>query len=195
MIADIYLGKITKWNDARIAKDNPGVKLPDHQILPVYRSDGSGTNYIFTDYLSKVSPEFKQKVGSATSVEWPLGVGQKGNEGVAGMIRNSPYSFGYVELIYAVQNHMLYGLVKNADGQVDQGVDGNGERGGGGSGEEHAGRLPGVDHECSGSECVSDLVVHLAADSGPLEGRRPRARCCMTSWSGCWIMARLRLRA
>jgi phosphate transport system substrate-binding protein len=86
-------------------------------ILPVYRSDGSGTNYIFTDYLSKVNPEFKQRVGSATSVEWPLGVGQKGNEGVAGMIRNSPYSFGYVELIYAVQNHMLFGVVKNAAGK------------------------------------------------------------------------------
>jgi phosphate transport system substrate-binding protein len=116
VIADIYLGKITKWNDSRISRDNPGVNLPDHTILPVYRSDGSGTNYIFTDYLSKVSPAFKQKIGSATSVEWPLGVGQKGNEGVAGMIRNSPFSFGYVELIYAVQNHMLFGQVKNADG-------------------------------------------------------------------------------
>ncbi len=116
VIADIYLGKITKWNDPRLAKDNPGVNLPSHSILPVYRSDGSGTNYIFTDYLSKMSPEFKQKIGSATSVEWPLGVGQKGNEGVAGMIRNSPYSFGYVELIYAVQNKMLFGLVKNSAG-------------------------------------------------------------------------------
>ena len=116
VIADIYLGKITKWNDPRIARDNPGVSLPDHMILPVYRSDGSGTNYIFTDYLSKVSPDFKGKVGSATSVEWPLGVGQKGNEGVAGMIRNSPYSFGYVELIYAVSNHMLFGMVKNSSG-------------------------------------------------------------------------------
>jgi phosphate transport system substrate-binding protein len=116
-IADIYLGKITKWNDPRLAKDNPGVNLPDHAILPVYRSDGSGTTYIFTDYLSKVSPEFKEKIGSATSVQWPLGVGQKGNEGVAGMVRNSPYSFGYVELIYAVQNHMLYGVVKNAAGR------------------------------------------------------------------------------
>ena len=116
VIADIYLGKITKWNDPRLAKDNPGVNLPSHSILPVYRSDGSGTNYIFTDYLSKMSPTFKQKIGSATSVEWPLGVGQKGNEGVSGMIRNSPYSFGYVELIYAVQNKMLFGLVKNSAG-------------------------------------------------------------------------------
>jgi phosphate transport system substrate-binding protein len=116
VIADIYLGTITKWNDSRIAQDNPGVNLPNHPILPVYRSDGSGTNYIFTDYLSKVSPAFKQKIGSATSVQWPLGVGQKGNEGVAGMIRNSPYAFGYVELIYAAQNHMPYGLVKNPAG-------------------------------------------------------------------------------
>jgi phosphate transport system substrate-binding protein len=116
VIADIYLGKITKWNDPRLAGDNPGVNLPNHAILPVYRSDGSGTNYIFTDFLSKVSPDFKTKVGSATSVQWPIGVGQKGNEGVAGMIRNSPYAFGYVELIYAAQNHMLYGLVKNPAG-------------------------------------------------------------------------------
>jgi phosphate transport system substrate-binding protein len=117
VIADIYLGKISKWNDGRIARDNPGVKLPDHQILPVYRSDGSGTTYIFTDFLSKVSPEFEQKVGKGTSVRWPLGIGQKGNEGVAGMVRNSPFSFGYVELIYAVQNHMAYGLVRNAAGK------------------------------------------------------------------------------
>ena len=116
VIADIYLGKITKWSDPRIVKDNPGVSLPNHPILPVYRSDGSGTNYIFTDYLSKVSPDFKAKIGSATSVQWPGGVGQKGNEGVAGMIRNSPFSFGYVELIYAESNKMLFGVVKNASG-------------------------------------------------------------------------------
>jgi phosphate transport system substrate-binding protein len=117
VIADIYLGKITKWDDPRIKGENPGVNLPDHQILPVYRSEGSGTTFIFTDFLSKVSPDFKSKVGSAASVRWPLGIGQKGNEGVAGMIRNSPYSFGYVELIYAVQNKMSYGEVKNAAGK------------------------------------------------------------------------------
>jgi phosphate transport system substrate-binding protein len=116
VIADIYLGKITKWNDARIAGDNPGVKLPAQQILPVYRSDGSGTTYIFTDFLSKVSPDFATKIGKGTSVRWPLGIGQKGNEGVAGMVRNSPNAFGYVELIYATQNHMSYGLVRNAAG-------------------------------------------------------------------------------
>jgi phosphate transport system substrate-binding protein len=117
VIADIYLGKITKWNDARITKDNPGVSLPDKAILPVYRSDGSGTTYIFTDYLSKISSDWNTKVGKNTSVKWPTGIGQKGNEGVAGMVRQSPYSFGYVELIYATQNKMAYGAVKNSTGK------------------------------------------------------------------------------
>lgn len=117
VIADIYLGKITKWNDGRIAKDNPGVSLPDKPILPVYRSDGSGTTYIFTDFLSKVSQDWSGKVGKNTSVKWPTGIGQKGNEGVAGMVRQSPYSFGYVELIYALQNKMSFGAVKNASGK------------------------------------------------------------------------------
>ncbi|MGP8261111.1 MAG: phosphate ABC transporter substrate-binding protein PstS [Acidobacteriaceae bacterium] len=116
-IADIYLGKITKWNDPRLVKDNPGVNLPNAAILPVYRSDGSGTTYIFTDYLSKVSPEWQSKVGKGTSVKWPAGVGAKGNEGVAGMVKQSPNSFGYVELIYALQNKMAYGTVKNAAGK------------------------------------------------------------------------------
>ncbi len=120
-IAGIYLGKITKWNDPYIAKENPGVSLPDKSILPVYRSDGSGTTFIFTDWLSKVSPEWKSKVGAAASVKWPVGIGQKGNEGVAGMIRQSPYSFGYVELIYAVTNHMQYGLVRNKAGRFIKG--------------------------------------------------------------------------
>jgi phosphate transport system substrate-binding protein len=117
VIADIYLGKIMKWNDGRIAKDNPGVSLPDKAILPVYRSDGSGTTYIFTDYLSKVSSDWSTKVGKNTSVKWPTGIGQKGNEGVAGMVRQSPNSFGYVELIYALQNKMSFGSVKNASGK------------------------------------------------------------------------------
>ncbi len=117
VIADIYLGKITKWNDGRLAKDNPGANLPDKPILPVYRSDGSGTTYIFTDFLSKVSPDFQSKVGKGTSVKWPVGIGQKGNEGVAGMVRQSPYSLGYVELIYALQNKMAFGSVKNSSGK------------------------------------------------------------------------------
>ena len=117
VIADIYLGHITRWNDARIAKDNPGVSLPDRQILPVFRSDGSGTTYIFTDYLSKVSPDFQSKVGKGTSVRFPVGFGAKGNEGVSGMVKQSPGGFGYVELIYAVQNKMAYGQVKNAAGK------------------------------------------------------------------------------
>jgi phosphate transport system substrate-binding protein len=117
VIADIYLGKISSWNDARIAKDNPGVNLPNQAILPVYRSEGSGTSFIFTDFLSKVSPDFKSRVGAGAAVKWPAGIGQKGNEGVAGMVRQSPYAFGYVELIYAEQNKMSFGAVKNAAGK------------------------------------------------------------------------------
>ncbi len=117
VIADIYLGKITKWNDGRIAKDNPGANLPDKAILPVYRSDGSGTSFIFTDFLSKVSPAWNSGPGKGAAINWPVGIGQKGNEGIAGMVRQSPYSFGYVELIYAVQNKMLYGLVRNSSGK------------------------------------------------------------------------------
>ena len=117
VIADIYLGKITTWNDPRIVKENPGVNLPGNAILPVYRSDGSGTTYIFTDYLSKVSPDWASRVGKNTSVKWPTGIGQKGSEGISGMVRQSPNSFGYVELIYAAQNKMAYGSVKNAAGK------------------------------------------------------------------------------
>ncbi len=117
VIADIYLGKITNWHDARIVAMNPGVNLPDHQILPVYRSDGSGTTYIWTDFLSKSSPDFLSRIGKNTSVRWTVGIGQKGNEGVSGMVRNSPYAFGYVELIYALQNKMSFGDVKNPAGK------------------------------------------------------------------------------
>jgi phosphate transport system substrate-binding protein len=117
VIADIYLGKITNWNDPRIAKDNPGVNLPNKQILPVYRSEGSGTTFIFTDFLSKVSPAWNSGPGRGSAVNWPTGIGQKGSEGVSGMVRQSPNSFGYVELIYAVQNKIPYGLVKNAAGK------------------------------------------------------------------------------
>jgi phosphate transport system substrate-binding protein len=120
-IADIYLGKITKWNDPRLVKDNPGVNLPATPILPVYRSESSGTTFIFTDYLSKVSPAWKTTVGSNSAVKWPAGIGAKGNEGVAGMVRQTPGSLGYVELIYALSNNMSYGAVKNAAGKFLQG--------------------------------------------------------------------------
>jgi phosphate transport system substrate-binding protein len=116
VIADIYLGKISNWNDARISKENPGAKLPNTEIFVVHRSDGSGTSYIFTDYLSKVSNDWKNGPGKGTSPSWPRGLGAKGNEGVAGMVRQTPGAFGYVELIYALQNKIETGLVKNAAG-------------------------------------------------------------------------------
>jgi len=116
VLADIYLGKITSWNDGRIAKDNPGVSLPNSKINVVHRSDGSGTTYIFTDYLSKVSPDWKNSVGKNTAVPWPIGIGAKGNEGVAGMVRQLPGTIGYVELIYALQNKIQFGYIRNASG-------------------------------------------------------------------------------
>ena len=115
-LSGIFLGAITKWNDPRLVKDNPGVKLPNADIQVVHRSDGSGTTFVWTDYLSKVSPDWKSKVGANTSVNWPVGLGGKGNEGVAGTVKQTPNSIGYVELIYAVQNKMAYGSVKNASG-------------------------------------------------------------------------------
>ncbi|MGA8743139.1 MAG: phosphate ABC transporter substrate-binding protein PstS [Terracidiphilus sp.] len=116
VLADIFLGKITNWNDARIAKDNPGVKLPDQKIIVVHRSDGSGTTFIWTDYLSKVSKEWATGPGKGTSVAWPVGVGGKGNENVAGLVRQLPGAIGYIELIYALQNHISFASVKNVAG-------------------------------------------------------------------------------
>ena len=120
VLADIFLGKIATWNDARIAKDNPGVKLPDQKIIVVHRSEGSGTTYIFTDYLTKVSSEWANGPGKGASPSWPVGVGGKGNEGVAGLVRQLPGSLGYVELIYALQNKISYGEVKNAAGNWER---------------------------------------------------------------------------
>jgi phosphate transport system substrate-binding protein len=116
VLAGIFLGQITKWNDSRITAINPGVDLPDQDIVVAHRSDGSGTTYIWTDYLSKVSPEWAQRVGKATSVNWPVGLGGKGNEGVANIVKQTPGALGYVELIYAVQNSINYGLVQNKSG-------------------------------------------------------------------------------
>ena len=115
-IAGIYLGQIKKWNDPKLTALNPGAKLPDQEIVVVHRSDGSGTTYIWTDYLSKVSSEWKQKVGNNTSVNWPTGIGGKGNEGVSGQVKQTPGAIGYVELIYAIQNKMPYAEVKNSEG-------------------------------------------------------------------------------
>lgn len=116
-LAGIYLGTITKWNDPEIANANKGVNLPSSDIVVVHRSDGSGTTYIWTDFLSKASSEWASKVGKKTSVNWPVGLGGKGNEGVSGLVKQTPGSIGYVELIYAVQNHMSYGKVQNANGK------------------------------------------------------------------------------
>nr|MBA2603779.1 phosphate ABC transporter substrate-binding protein PstS [Acidobacteriota bacterium] len=116
LLADIVLGKVRKWNDPAIAKHNPGVSLPGTDITFVHRSDGSGTTFVWADYLAKVSPEFKQKVGADASLNWPVGVGGKGNEGVTGMVRQTPGSIGYVELIYALQNKIAVGAVQNSAG-------------------------------------------------------------------------------
>ncbi len=116
-LADVFLGRITQWNDRRIAALNPDAKLPAKDIIVVHRSDGSGTSFIFTDYLSKISPEWKKQVGNATSVEWPIGLGGKGNEGVTQQVKQSDGAIGYVELIYAVSNKLPYADVKNAEGR------------------------------------------------------------------------------
>jgi phosphate transport system substrate-binding protein len=116
ILAGIFLGRISKWNDKAITAANPGVNFPDKDIIVVHRSDGSGTSFIWTDYLSKVSSDWKSQVGSDTSVKWPIGMGSKGNEGVSGMIRQLPGSVGYIELIYAVQNNIPYGSVRNSSG-------------------------------------------------------------------------------
>jgi phosphate transport system substrate-binding protein len=117
LLADIFLGKITKWNDPRLAAANPGVSLPNQAILVVHRSDGSGTTYIWVDYLSKVSKEWEKKVGRGTSVNWPVGLGGKGNEGVAGQVKTTPGALGYVELAYAIQNKLPAAAIRNAAGK------------------------------------------------------------------------------
>jgi len=116
-LAGIFLGRITKWNDPAIASANKGVNLPANDIVVVHRSDGSGTTYIWTDYLSKISPDWNTKPGKGSSISWPVGLGGKGSEGVTGLIKQTPNSFGYVELTYAVQNNIGYGSVKNASGE------------------------------------------------------------------------------
>jgi phosphate transport system substrate-binding protein len=116
VIADIFLGNILKWSDPKIAQLNPGVNLPNDPIVTGHRSDGSGTTYIFADYLSKVSPDWAKKVGKGTSLKWPVGLGSKGNEGVTGLVQQTPGAIGYVELIYALKNNIPFAIVKNHDG-------------------------------------------------------------------------------
>ena len=124
VIADIFLGKIKKWSDQRLKTENPGVTLPDSDITVVHRSDGSGTSAVFTDYLSKISPEWKEKVGTGTSPNWPVGLGGKGNEGVTGQVKQTPNTIGYVELAYAAQNKLPVGLIKNKSGNfVEPSID------------------------------------------------------------------------
>ena len=117
ILADIYLGKIAKWNDPKLVEANPGVSLPDQPIVVVHRSDGSGTTFIWTSYLSTVSQEWRETVGRGTSVNWPVGLGGKGNEGVAALVQQTPYSIGYVEFTYAKKNNLIYGYVQNAAGE------------------------------------------------------------------------------
>jgi phosphate transport system substrate-binding protein len=159
-IAGIYLGDVKKWNDPKIASANAGVKLPDSEIQVVHRSDGSGTSFIFTDYLSKVSPEWKSKVGSNTSVSWPLGFGGKGNDGVEGLVKQTPGSIGYVELIYAVQNKMAFANVKNAAGRfVTPSFEGVTEAAA------NSREMPRLHHQRAWRQNIPDLQLHLVAHS------------------------------
>jgi phosphate transport system substrate-binding protein len=125
VIADIFMGKVVKWSDPEIAGLNPGVKLPDEPIVTCHRSDGSGTTYIFADYLSKVSPEWQSKVGKGTSLKWPVGLGGKGNEGVTGLVQQTPGAIGYIELIYALTNNIPFATLQNRDGKwIDASLEG-----------------------------------------------------------------------
>ncbi len=168
-LAGIFTGKITTWNDPAIAKANPGVNLPNQTIIVIHRSDGSGTTYIFTDYLSKVSSEWQNGPGKGTSVKWPVGLGGKGNEGVAGMIRQMQGGIGYIELIYAVQNKIDYGSVKNASGAfVKASLDSVT------AAAASAKSMP-ADFRVSitnapGKDAYPDFQLHLAADTGKIQG-------------------------
>jgi len=166
-LADIYLGKITKWNDPRIAALNKGTALPASDILVVHRSDGSGTTYVFTDYLSRVSTDWATKPGKGKDVQWPVGLGAKGNDGVSGQVKELPGSIGYVELAYAKQNKLAYAEMKNAAGH--RSGHGRSRRRRGEPAGEHG--LPHLHRQFGWQERLSDLVVHMAARVPPA-GRR-----------------------
>ena len=163
MLAAIYQGQITKWNDARIASLNPGVALPASDILVVHRSDGSGTTYVFTDYLASVSPAWATKPGKGKELQWPVGLGAKGNDGVAGQVKQTPGAIGYVELAYATQNKLTTAAIKNASGEFVAPTHRVGHGGGRGRGREAAAehRLPRLDRQRAGQGGLPDLVVHL----------------------------------
>ena len=171
VLADIFLGKITKWNDPAIAKLNAGVTLPATDITVAHRADGSGTTYIWVDFLSKLSPEWKTKVGVATSVNWPTGVGGRGNEGVSGLVKQTPGAIGYVELIYALQNKIAVRERHERGGRTGQGDGGIGHGRGRRSSEVDAARLPSVDHQRAGQRRLPDLVLHLDAPVRKREGQ------------------------
>ena len=176
-LADIFLGKITKWNDPAIAGQNPDVSLPAQDIVVVHRSDGSGTSYIFTDYLSNVSAEWKSKVGKNTSVNWPTGLGGKGNEGVAGQIKQVPGAIGYIELAYAMQNKLPYADMKNASGNyITPSLDSVTEA----LATAHdPGRFPVLDGQSAGGEGLphrrSHLAARLSTTGGCRQGQEARA--------------------
>ena len=176
VIADIFLGKIKKWNDPAIVKINSGVSLPSTDITVAHRSDGSGTTFVFADYLSKISPEWKQKVGANSSLNWPVGVGGKGNEGVAGLVTQTPGSLGYVELVYALQNKISYGAVQNQSRRVHRSRRDLGYRGCCRRDADDAERLPRVDHELAWPGRVSHLVVHLDSASTKIRRIRMQAK-------------------
>ena len=182
-IAGIFLGQIKKWNDPKITAFNPGAKLPDQEIVVVHRSDGSGTTYIWTDYLSKISPEWKTKVGTNTSVNWPTGIGGKGNEGVAGQVKQTPGALGYVELIYAIQNKMPYAEVKNCSWRIREADAGIDHRCAGDGG--HSRRLPFLDDKRAGKRCLSDLRRDMVARLPATERSGERKEARGVSKMGC----------
>ena len=166
VLAGIFLGQITNWNDSRIAAVNPGVTLPNQDLVVVHRSDGSGTTYIWTDYLSKVSPDWLRRVGRGTAVNWPVGLGGQGNPGVAATVSRTPGAIGYVELIYASQNHIAYGTVRNRAGNfIEASLASTTAAAAGGDAVHRRGhRLPHLHHRPGGRGRVPDRVLHLAAD-------------------------------
>ena len=174
LLADIFLGKVTKWDDPAIARINAGVKLPKADIIVVHRAESSGTTYVWTDFLSKASPLWLSKVGRAQAVNWPVGLAGKGNDGVTGEIRQTPNSLGYVELNYAIQNHIAYGAVRNKSGKfikADLASTTAGSRG-----RQHARGFPYLDHGRRRGERLPDLHFHLASDSGEDPGSQEARR-------------------